>query len=136
MTAIRGPAPGFRRHPDHHIQIHKSASSWRVSDGKKTLAESDHALIVTETGYGEVIYFPAEDVRGEHLMPTESDTSCPFKGRARYFRLADDVAGADVAWTYPDTYNEVVDVRGLIAFYADRISIEESQPIDNHGESN
>ncbi len=136
MTEIQGPAPGFHRHPNHHISIHASDGEWRALQGGIVLAESDRVRIFEETGYGAVVYFPLDDVRTEALMPSDSATACPFKGRAEYFRLAADPDGPDLAWTYPSTYDEVVDIQGFVAFYADRISIQEISSLDNHGEIN
>lgn len=104
--------------------------------GDNILAESDKVRILEETGYGAVVYFPLDDVRSERLTSSDSATACPFKGRARYFRLAADPEGPDVAWTYPSTYDEVIDIKGFVAFYADRISVERIQSSDNHGEIN
>lgn len=125
MTAIQGPAPGFHRYPDHQISIHKANGARRALLGGTVLAESDNALILEETGYGAVVYFPSHDVRSERLISSTSETACPFKGRAEYFRLATDPDGPDVAWIYPSTYDDVIDVKGFVAFYADKISIEE-----------
>jgi uncharacterized protein (DUF427 family) len=125
VTAIQGPAPGFHRHPNHHISIHPSSGAWHALQGENVLAKSSRALILEETGYGAVVYFPLEDVRAEALISSDSATACPFKGRAEYFRLAADPDGPDVAWTYPSTYDEVIEIESFVAFYADRISIGE-----------
>ena len=124
MTAAQGPAPGFHRHPDHHISIHKANGSWCAQDGESVLAESDRARILEETGHGAVVYFPIEDVRDENLIPSPTETTCPFKGRAKYFRSVSRPDGPDIAWSYPSTYNEVLAVEGYIAFYTERISVE------------
>ncbi len=124
MTAIRGPAPGFHRYPDHRITIEDTAGHWRASDGETVFAESDSARVLEETGYGAVIYFPSRDIRAETLASSASETTCPFKGRARYFRSAENPDGPDIAWSYPATYDEVDDVEGYIAFYNDRVSVE------------
>ena len=125
MTAIQGPAPGFHRHPNHHISIHASSGGWRASKGNIILAESNRVRILEETSYGAVVYFPPDDVRSGVLISSDSATACPFKGRAEYFRLAADPDGPDVAWTYRFTYDEVLEIEGFVAFYADRISIGE-----------
>ncbi len=124
MTAHQGPAPGFHRHPDHHIAIHRASGTWRAQDGETILAESDRARVLEEKGYGAVVYFPGQDVRQENLTVSPSETSCPFKGRAKYFRSALCPDGPDIAWTYPSTYKEALDVAGYIAFYADKVSVK------------
>lgn len=136
MTAIQGPAPGFHRHPNHRIGIHASSGEWHALHGDSILAVSSRVRILEETGYGAVVYFPLDDVQSEALISSDSATSCPFKGRAEYFRLAADPDGPDVAWTYPSTYDEVIDIQGFVAFYADRISIQETDSLSNYGETN
>lgn len=126
MTQTRGPAPGFRRYPHHTVSIRDAASRWVVSRGSVILAESEQVRILEETGYGEVAYFPASDVEPGALLQSASETTCPFKGRAKYFRLAEGSDDVDVAWMYPKTYDEAVEIAGYIAFYADRVSIKQS----------
>ena len=64
MSSHQGPAPGFRNHPGHTIEIAPAASRWQASVG-------------------------------------------------------------DIAWTYPETYEEVSDIAGFIAFYANKVSVIE-----------
>ena len=85
MSANKGPAPGFINHPDHAVRIASSTHRWTVHDGDVVLADSHKTLIVEETGYERVIYFPPEDVSTERLVQTEDRSTCPFKGEARYF---------------------------------------------------
>lgn len=89
------------------------------------LAISEQALLLEETGFDEVVYFPRTDVALEHLAPTSDRTTCPFKGEARYFSST---AGANqhlpVAWTYPATYEEVLPIEGHVAFYLPYVTLE------------
>lgn len=126
MTAIQGPAPGFQRHPEHRISIQAAGAHWQAKISGVVLADSSHAQVLSEAGYGEVVYFPSADVRWDELVSSSSETACPFKGRASYFRLASAPDGADVGWTYPATYNEARAIKKHVAFYTDRISIEKS----------
>jgi len=65
------------------------------------VARSNRALVLQETGYGSVIYFPEEDVSLDRLQPTNDRTTCPFKGEANYFAARDAVTAPPIAWTYP-----------------------------------
>ncbi len=127
MNTVTGPAPGFRRHPEHRITIINAHAEWSVSQGRTVFANSEHARVLKETGYRDVVYFPAVDVRFETLTQSSSETSCPFKGRAAYFRSAADSNESDIAWTYSSTYDEVKQIEGFIAFYTDRVDIKENE---------
>ena len=123
MAKTRGPSPGAARYPGHEVTIAEADSRYVVRIGDTALAGSDEALIVRESGYDPVVYFPVPDVRMDRLAATDSASTCPFKGEATYFALADGPDGQDVAWTYPVVYDEVADLTGRIAFYADRVEV-------------
>lgn len=91
------------------------------------LAASDKALLVEESGYEPVTYFPPQDVTSEYMLQSESHTTCPFKGRAEYFAASVDGEQKDIAWFYPAVYDEVEAIAGYIAFYADRVEIESEE---------
>lgn len=59
----------------------------RVECNRKTIAESERAMLLLETGHLPVYYFPVEDVRKDVLVPSDQTTWCPFKGRARYWHV-------------------------------------------------
>jgi uncharacterized protein (DUF427 family) len=84
------------------------------------VADSTGVLALDEDGYDRVLYFPPEDVATEKLAASGTQTTCPFKGEARYY--AKD--GEDVAWTYPAVYDEVAPIAGYVAFYPRRADIE------------
>ena len=126
MTDSRGPAPGFKRHPDHRIDIGSASGRWQARLGGQLLADSEHALLLDESRHARVVYFPRDDVAEDRLVATDSKTTCPFKGEASYFRRADDEGGEDIAWTYPETFDEVADIAGFVAFYANRVTVTDS----------
>ena len=117
MTESLGPAPGFERSPEHQITIRPADSRWQAWAEDTLLADSRSALVLAEKGYDEVVYFPQGDVRSELLAPLDVHTTCPFKGEASYFALAGDDKLERIAWTYPETYEEVAAIAGHIAFY-------------------
>lgn len=119
----KGPAPGFINHPDHRVRILPSDQLWIVLDGDTVLAQSRRALVVEETGYERVIYFPPTDVSMQRLIQTDDRSTCPFKGEARYFVHAMNVNTQPIAWTYPSVYDEVASIQGYIAFYEDRVNM-------------
>jgi uncharacterized protein (DUF427 family) len=94
-----------------------------LARGDVVLAETERPLVIDEQDHGLVLYLPRDDVRMELLEPTGTVTWCPFKGRARHWRVAggDEV---DVAWSYEEPYPEVARLAGYLAFYQDRVSVE------------
>lgn len=62
------------------------------------LADSDETLVIEGNHY-----FPADSVRGEYLLDSDTHTWCPWKGEASYKSLSVDGAlNEDAAWYYPD----------------------------------
>ena len=127
MQQTLGSAPGIKLQPSHRIAIEKASARWQVHIGDVLLADSQNALVVNETNYSPAIYFPVADVFSDNLQAVDIKTSCPFKGEASYFRLASDPHGDVVAWTYPNTYDDVAEIRGYVAFYPDRVMLSGTQ---------
>ncbi len=125
MSTNKGSAPGFSNHPEHVVRLASSDRRWTVRDGDVVLADSHRVMVVEETGYERVIYFPPEDVSTERLIQTEDRTICPFKGEARYFVHAATNNGQPLAWIYPSVFDEVAPIKGYIAFYQDRVELQE-----------
>ena len=54
------------------------------------------------------------------LEPGDRHTACPYKGRATHWSVGEH---RNVAWSYEDPLEEAVAIRGLIAFYDDRVDV-------------
>jgi uncharacterized protein (DUF427 family)/acyl-CoA thioesterase len=112
------------RHPGYAITATPLAGIGRVRHGDVVVAESGGCLVVAESDHRDQLYFPVDDVRWQHLAPTEHHTVCPFKGEASYWSLVGGGAALEnVAWSYHDTFDEVAPIRGYVAFYTDRLSV-------------
>ena len=77
------------------------------------IAESDDTVVVEGNHY-----FPAESVDRSLLHLSETRTTCPWKGEARYYDLA--VGGAvnrDAAWCYPDPKPAAAEIKDYVAFW-------------------
>ncbi|MFI0350086.1 DUF427 domain-containing protein [Actinomadura sp. 9N407] len=114
---------GYLDRPDYRVDVRRQRNLVRVSHEGVVLAETTAALVVDEQDHGLVLYIPRADVRTEHLAPSgQASTRCPYKGRAKYWRLRD---GADpIAWEYPEPYLEVAILRDHLAFYQDRAVVQ------------
>ena len=127
MSKTLGPSPGAGRHPEHQIRVVANAGRWTVTVNGTRVADSEATLVLNESNYEQVIYFPRSDVRTEQLIESSSHTTCPFKGDAHYF--AADIEGEtkDVAWFYPAVYDEVAAIEGYVAFYTDRVELSSAE---------
>jgi uncharacterized protein (DUF427 family) len=119
-----GPSPGAVRYPRHRIKITPAPERWIARLKDKVVAHSDHALILEESKYPRVVYFPPSDVETALLLGSGSRTTCPFKGEARYFAAEVDGELRDVAWYYPEVYDEVAPIAGHVAFYPECVHVE------------
>jgi uncharacterized protein (DUF427 family) len=80
-----------------------------------TLAEAPASAVQIVEGN---VYFPADSVRPEHILPSDTHTVCPWKGTASYYHVA--VGGEvnrDAAWYYPDPSPAAENIRGHVAFW-------------------
>jgi len=88
----------------------------------ETVVDSTNAKLLHETGQLPVYYFPDEDVRADLLVDSETRTTCPHKGEARYHSLrVGDRTVADAAWYYPEPIENAPFLAGHKAFYWDRV---------------
>ena len=63
----------------------------------QVVAESDRTVVVENNHY-----FPPEAVRKELLRPSDTHTTCGWKGLASYYSLeVDGKKNEDAAWFYP-----------------------------------
>lgn len=107
------------------IDIEQRTRTVRIYAGETLLAETTHALVLSEKGYPPRHYIPAADVRIERLRASDRRSRCPHKGDAEYFHIeTDDGVLEDVAWAYPEPLADVAAIRGHIAFYEEKLSVE------------
>jgi uncharacterized protein (DUF427 family) len=79
----------------------------------QVIAESDNTVIVERNHY-----FPAESVRTEYLQPSNTQSTCPWKGLASYYTLSvDGQENKDAAWYYPAPKEAAENIKDHIAFW-------------------
>ena len=77
------------------------------------IAESDHCEIVEGNHY-----FPPQAVKKEFLLPSDTHTTCGWKGIASYYDVAaDDKVNKDAAWYYPAPKPAAQNIAGYVAFW-------------------
>jgi uncharacterized protein (DUF427 family) len=63
-------------------------------------------------------YFPVTDVRREFLRPSDTHTTCHWKGIASYYDVVvGDQVNRDAAWFYPEPSSAAEPVRERVAFW-------------------
>jgi uncharacterized protein (DUF427 family) len=112
--------------PDHPISISPNPKRVRVSAGGMVIADTTRALTLKEANYPAVQYVPRQDARMELLSRTERTTHCPYKGDANYFSLTANGKALDHAvWSYETPYPAMAEIAGYLAFYPDKVTIEQ-----------
>ena len=77
------------------------------------LAESDDTVVVEGNHY-----FPPDSIRREYFRPSDTHTTCPWKGEASYYNVVvDGEVNKDAAWYYPEVKEAAANIKGRIAFW-------------------
>jgi uncharacterized protein (DUF427 family) len=112
--------------PDHPITISLNPNRIRISADGVVIAETRRALTLKEASYPAVQYIPREDAKLELLSRTSRTTHCPYKGDANYFSVnAGDKIIENSIWTYETPFPAMAEISGHLAFYPDKVKIEE-----------
>ena len=79
----------------------------------ETIAESNDTIVVEGNHY-----FPHSDIQATFFAPSNTHTTCPWKGLASYYDI--EVNGSvnkDAAWYYPETSELAKNIKGYVAFW-------------------
>jgi uncharacterized protein (DUF427 family) len=116
---------GHPRDPYSRIDAYRTTRHIRVSLDGVLLADTRRATVLYETNLPPRYYIPAEDVRGELLVPSPHRTRCAYKGSASYWSVQlPDRVEEDVVWTYADPQHDGEPVRDLLCFFNERVDLE------------
>jgi uncharacterized protein (DUF427 family) len=89
------------------------AKRYRATWNGAILAESADTVVVEGNQY-----FPLADVHAQHLRPSDSHTTCHWKGVASYYDVVvGDSANRDAAWYYPEPSPAAAQITGRVAFW-------------------
>jgi uncharacterized protein (DUF427 family) len=119
-----GSGPGWKKYPNHRITTKPAGVRVQVRFGGEVIADTKDAVALEESMSGSTVapvvyYLPRKDVKMDRLVRTSHRTHCPFKGDASYWSLKDGPENA--VWSYEQPYDEMTAIRGLLAFYPDKV---------------
>jgi len=84
------------------------------------IAESDRTIVVEGNHY-----FPPDSVGNDHLLASDTHTTCPWKGQASYYSVqVGDKVNRDAAWYYPTPKQAAASIADYVAFWRG-VSIEQ-----------
>jgi uncharacterized protein (DUF427 family) len=79
----------------------------------KTIAESNDTIVIEGNHY-----FPPGSVKSDLLAPSDTHTTCPWKGVASYHNVVvDGQTNKDAAWFYPEPKPAAKEIAGYVAFW-------------------
>jgi uncharacterized protein (DUF427 family) len=124
-------AVGHLPDPFHRIDIRATGQRVRVLVGDQVIAESDKALVLSETGLPNRYYLPEADIRPGLLSTTDTRTVCPYKGWASYWSAElGSQRLTDLAWGYLAPLPEASRLAGYRSFLHDEVVVEvDGQPL-------
>jgi uncharacterized protein (DUF427 family) len=119
----------------HRLHIEQSPKRVRVEFAGAVVADSLSPLLLLESTYLPVYYFPFSDIRTEFLIESAHRTVCPYKGDARYWHIQ--VAGRraeNALWAYLEPIESAAALGGHAAFYWDKMDrwLEEDEEVIRH----
>jgi uncharacterized protein (DUF427 family) len=112
------------RDPYHRVDVLRSSRHVRVELDGEVVADTHRPLLLVETGLPSRWYVPRADVRFDLLRPTETSTTCPYKGDASYFSaVIGDTEHEDIAWSYVTPIPECPKIEQGICFFNERVDL-------------
>ena len=108
--------------PFKRIETFRSNRHVEVYAGGEKVADSGSPVVLIEPGHPLRYYLPKTDVRMDLLRPTETESRCPYKGKANYYAVeTDNGLLEDAAWCYKYPTTETAGVAGLVCFFNERV---------------
>ncbi|GGL22355.1 DUF427 domain-containing protein [Nocardia jinanensis] len=112
------------RSPYTRVDVLASSRHVRVELDGVTVADSRSPRILFETGLPARFYLPLTDIRMDLLRPSETHTSCPYKGNADYWNIrVGETEYPDLVWIYRTPTPESQKIAGLACFYNEKVDM-------------
>jgi uncharacterized protein (DUF427 family) len=119
------PIYGHPRNPYSRVDALRSHRHVRVELDGVLLADTTSPVLLFETGLPTRYYIDQSDVSFEQLVPSDTQTLCPYKGvTSGYWSVrVGDAVHPDLAWAYHYPLPAVAPIAGLVAFYNEKVDI-------------
>jgi uncharacterized protein (DUF427 family) len=115
---------GHPHDPFKRIDVLTCHRPVEVSLDGNVLASTTNALALLETHLPVRYYIPPDDVASSLLSPSETRSTCAYKGIASYLSTADGHPdGHDIGWTYPRPLADALRTRDHVAFWNERVDL-------------
>ena len=112
------------RDPNKRVDILASTRHVRIEVDGVTIADSTQPRILFETGLPSRYYIPLTDVRMDLLLPSATESHCPYKGTASYWSVDTGQAiHEDIVWMYRAPLPESQKVAGLACLYNEKVDL-------------
>lgn len=105
------------RTPAHRMLFQPYPRRMRAIVGSRVVLDSLRGRLLHETGELPVLYFPREDYDLDALVPSQTTTVCPIRGKVSYWSVRQDgVTLPDAVWSYQEPPREYEWLRDYLAF--------------------
>jgi uncharacterized protein (DUF427 family) len=106
------------------VDILASTRHVRIEVDGVTVAESSQPRILFETGLPPRYYIPLTDLRMDLLVPSDTQSHCPYKGTASYWSVnTGDAVHEDIVWIYRTPLPESQKIAGLACLYNEKVDL-------------
>lgn len=77
------------------------------------IAQSDDTIVVENNHY-----FPADAIIKQFFAPSNTHTTCGWKGQASYYDVVvGGTVNSDAAWFYPEPKEAAAEIKNRVAFW-------------------
>jgi uncharacterized protein (DUF427 family) len=77
------------------------------------LAESNETIVIEGNHY-----FPPDSIKKDCIAPSDTHSTCPWKGLASYYHVkAGEKLNQDAAWFYPEPKEAAKSIKNYVAFW-------------------
>jgi uncharacterized protein (DUF427 family) len=77
------------------------------------VAETDRTIVIEGNHY-----FPPSSIKQEFFFPSDTQTTCHWKGVASYYNVkVGEKVNADAAWYYPEPKKAAASIKDHVAFW-------------------
>jgi uncharacterized protein (DUF427 family) len=115
---------GHPRDPYTRIDVRRSARHVHVELAGHPIIDTHRPFLLLETGLQVRYYIPVDDVDWSYCRQTDTETVCPYKGRARYWSVsAGDTEQTDVLWAYPEPLQDSRPVKDAVGLHHEKLDV-------------